>query len=76
MASADYLSRPEAPFPGKLLDYRCPVCEALYQDTEKLARKVEAVEKYAEAMKQRALAEKAERDRLLHLILSSKPGRR
>ncbi len=76
MASADHLSRSETPFPGKLPDYRCPVCEALYRDTEKLARKVEAAEEYAEAMKQMALAEEAERDRLLHLLFSSNPEER
>ena len=71
MASADYLSRPETPFPGKLLDHRCPACQELYRDTEMWARKLAAETKRAEAMKQMALAQEAERDRLLRLLASS-----
>jgi uncharacterized C2H2 Zn-finger protein len=74
MASAAYSSHPEIPLPGNLQDHRCPACEALYRDTEELIRKVEAAETYAEAMKQEALAQEAERDRLLRLLFSSDPG--
>ena len=70
MASTDHLFS----FPEKFRDHRCPACEALYRDTEELARKVETAEAYAKAMKQEALVQEAERDRLLRLLFSSGPG--
>lgn len=71
MASANHFFHPKTPFPGNLPDHRCPACEALYRDTEMWARKLAAETERAEAMKQMALAQQAEHDRLLRLIFSS-----
>ena len=70
MTSADHLSHPETPFPGKLSDHRCPACEALYRDTEKWTQKLKAATEYADAMEQLARAEEAKYHRLLRQISS------
>ena len=73
MTPADHFSRSETPFLGKPPEHRCPACEALDLEAEALIRKTKAAQARAEAWKQKALAQEAERDRLLGLLFSSPP---
>jgi hypothetical protein len=73
MASADHFSNSEIPFLRKLPVHQCPACEKLYLEAEEWTRKYQSAEQRAEGMKQMALAQETERDRLLRLLFSSSP---